>query len=162
MGVQLKNENKLEEMADILEEFHKYVPNHASEGNIVLPDGHTRNFDNTLFHKLLVGGDQLTVARVRGATALRSALSKSIHHLACVTPVVEDWHARMTLMKVNTQTACGVKVCSLLASTTAQLILNEEAGYKSAFCRHNFSRFAAWSSKWSSSRKLLSHNLHCG
>ena len=25
--------------------------------------------------------------------------------------------------------------------------LNEEAGYKSAFCRHNFSRFAAWSSK---------------
>ena len=27
MGVQLKDENKLEEMADILEEFHKYVPN---------------------------------------------------------------------------------------------------------------------------------------
>ena len=79
MGVQLKNENKLEEMADILEEFHKYVPNHASEGNIVLPDGHTRNFDNTWFHKLLVGGDQLTEARVRGATALRSTHSKSIH-----------------------------------------------------------------------------------
>ena len=129
MGVQLKNENKLEEMADILEGFHKYVPNHASEGNIVLPDGHTRNVDNTWFHKLLVGGDQLTVARVRGATALRSAHSKSIHRLAGVTPVVEDWHARMTLMKVNTQTACGVKVCSLLASTTAQLILKNFNDY---------------------------------
>ena len=63
MGVQLKNENKLEEMADILEKFHKYVPNHASEGNIIiLPDGKTRNFDNTWFNKFLVGGDQLTVA----------------------------------------------------------------------------------------------------
>ena len=103
-------------------EFHKYVPNHASERNITLPDGHTRNFDNTWFHKLLVGDDQLIVARVRGATTLRSMHSKSIHRLSGVTPVVDDWHARMILMKVNTQAACGVKMCLLLASTTAQFL----------------------------------------
>lgn len=102
LGVQLKNENKLEEMAHILEEFHnKYVPTLSSEATTTLPDESTRTFDNTQFHTILIGGDQLTVARIRGATNLRSSHAKSADRLEGTVPVVEDWHARMTLMKVN-------------------------------------------------------------
>ena len=106
LGVQLQNENQLEQMANILEEVHeKYVPTLPSEGSVTLPDGSSRMYDNTTFHKLLFGGDQLTVARARGAIELRSLHAKSLHakslhRLEGVTPVVEDWHTRMTLMKV--------------------------------------------------------------
>ena len=88
-------------MANILEEVHtKYVPTLPSEGSVTLPDGSTRTYDNTTFHKLLFGGDQLTVARARGAAELRSLHAKAVHRLEGVAPVVEDWHARMTLLKV--------------------------------------------------------------
>lgn len=88
-------------MANILEEFHeKYVPTVPAEGSVTLPDGSTRTYDDTKFHKLLFGGDQLTVARARGAAELRSLNAKCVHRLEGLTPVVEDWHARMTLMKV--------------------------------------------------------------
>ena len=101
LGVQLQNENQLEQMANILEEVHeKYVPTLPSEGSVTLPDGSSRMYDNTTFHKLLFGGDQLTVACARGAIEFRSLHAKSLHCLEGVTPVVEDWHTRMTLMKV--------------------------------------------------------------
>ncbi len=89
-------------MAKILEEFHeKYVPTMPSDGNTILPDGSSLSFDDTHFHNILVGGDQLTVARARGATSLRSSHDKPLQRLDGIAPVVEDWHARMTLMKVN-------------------------------------------------------------
>ena len=72
LGIQLYNENKLDEMSKILEKFHQYVPTEPSEGTITLPDDTTRSIDNTLFFQLLMGGDQLTVARVRGTAALRA------------------------------------------------------------------------------------------
>ena len=102
LGVQLWNENKLDEMAKILEEYHaKYVPTTPREKILILPDGTTRLIDKTEFHKVLVGGDQLTVARVRGTTALRVTHDTPLEHLSGVTPVVEDWHARLTFMKVK-------------------------------------------------------------
>ena len=54
-------------------------------------------------YKILLGGDQLiiTVARVRGAQALRMSQDKAKDRLEGVVPVDEDWHARMTLMKVS-------------------------------------------------------------
>ena len=80
LGIQLQNENQLEQMANILEEIHeKYVPTVPSEGSVTLPDGSSRMYDNTTFHKLLFGGDQLTVARARGAIELRSLHAKSLH-----------------------------------------------------------------------------------
>ena len=69
-----------------------------SEDTIHLQDQTTRSLENPQFCKTILGGDQLTAARVRGATTL--------HLTQGVAPVVEDWHARMTLMKVF-----GVCVC---------------------------------------------------
>lgn len=85
-------------MAKILEEFHsKYVPMELNEETVVLQDGSTRLVDDTHFHKLFLGGDQLTVARVRGTQSLRVTHDDSVERLAGIEPVIEDWHARLTL-----------------------------------------------------------------
>ena len=65
-GVLLHNENKLDEMGKILEHLMTFVPTLPSEGELTLPNGSRIEFDNTSFSKILLGGDQLTVARVRG------------------------------------------------------------------------------------------------
>ncbi len=71
MGVLLHNENKLDEMTKILDHLMKFVPTVQKEGEISLPDASKVTFDDTRFFKILLGGDQLTAARVRGTQALR-------------------------------------------------------------------------------------------
>ncbi len=87
-------------MAKILEEYHqKYIPTKSSQEELTLEDGTTRMIDNIN----LLGGDQLTVARVRGTIALRVTHDTAEEQLSGVLPVVEDWHARLTFMKVIKQ-----------------------------------------------------------
>ena len=57
-------------------------------------------FDNTQFSKILLGGDQLTAARARGTQAIRRTESTPANRLQGLIPVIEDWHVRMSLMKV--------------------------------------------------------------
>lgn len=101
LGVLLHNENKLDEMGKILEHYMTLVPTTAHVGHYSLPSGDIMDFDDTRFHKILFGGDQLTVARIRGTQALRDTQDKPTDRLEGVSPVVEDWHTRMTLMKVR-------------------------------------------------------------
>lgn len=99
LGVLLFNENKLEDMAKILEELHKsYVPTQPSERSTVLPCGRTKVIDNTRFFKILFGGDQLTVARARGTAALRASHDRPLDQLGGIIPVIEDWHARLKVL----------------------------------------------------------------
>ncbi len=71
LGVMLRNENKLDEMSQIMEGFHRYVPTQGREGELTLPNGASLSFDNTAFYEILFGGDQLTVARALGVQNLR-------------------------------------------------------------------------------------------
>lgn len=52
-------------------------------------------------HEILLGGDQLTCARARGAMAVRGTHDNAKDGLKAVVPVSEDWHTRLTLMKVH-------------------------------------------------------------
>lgn len=69
----------------------------AEDSQLLLPNG---TFDDTRFHSILFGGDQLTVARIRGAQSLRDTQDRKVDRLERVVPVIEDWHSRMTFMKV--------------------------------------------------------------
>lgn len=100
LGVLLLDENKLEEMSQILMRYMELVPTLASEGHFTLPNKSVITFDDTRFWQVLFGGDQLTVARIRGTQALRDTQDSPEDRLEGVTPVVEDWHTRMTLLKV--------------------------------------------------------------
>ena len=98
LGVLLHNENKLDEMGYIME-FMKLVPQQPDEAIAVLPNGDVLEFDNTQFSKILLGGDQLTAAKARGTQAIRRTESIT-NRLQGLIPVIEDWHVRMSLMKV--------------------------------------------------------------
>lgn len=98
----MHDENKLSEMCLIMDAHHKYVPTCVAEGVATLPTGTTVSFDKTTFHDILFGGDQLTVARARGTKGLRHTEDSGVDRLDGLVPVIEDWHARQTLMKVCT------------------------------------------------------------
>ena len=65
MGVLLLNENKLDEMNQILEHLMKFVPTIHKQKVVSVPGGSVE-IDDTRFSKVLLGGDQLTVAWIEG------------------------------------------------------------------------------------------------
>lgn len=87
-------------MKHILAHYMKYVPTLSAEGILICPNGREVIYDDTRFDRKLIGGDQLTVARIRGTQYLRASEDKRVDRYEGLVPVVEDWHARMTLLKV--------------------------------------------------------------
>ena len=61
LGIQLKNEANLKEMAEILDSLNEYVPVQSSI-----------DMNELLIPRVIIG-DQLTVAQIRGAAILRSS-----------------------------------------------------------------------------------------
>ena len=53
------------------------------------------------FHHILLGGDQLTIARVQGCQRIRNNSENGRACLEGFFPVVEDWHTKMCYMKVS-------------------------------------------------------------
>lgn len=100
LGILLHNENKLDEMCKIMDEHHKYVPTNPKEVTDSLPDGDTITHSDFDKWETLFGGDQLTAARSRGAASIRANHPNAHQHLQGLIPTVEDWHAKMTFMKV--------------------------------------------------------------
>ena len=78
------------------------VPSIEKEGHQVLSNGDILEYDGSWFFSVLIGGDQLTVARIRGVQGLRDTEAKCADRYEGLRPVVEDWHTRMPLMKVTT------------------------------------------------------------
>ena len=103
LGVILLNENKIDEMCQIMDILHKYVPRFNTKETILLPNGEEYSFDTDNLFKILVGGDQLTVTRARSSIGIRRTHTTNTEKLHGLIPVVEDWHTRLTLMQVSTQ-----------------------------------------------------------
>ena len=100
LGVVQHNENRIDEMTKIMDHMHTYVPS-VSQCNIVtLPNEDTFEDKKDVFHRILLGGDQLTVARARGSIAIRQDHDSSEQRLDGLLPIVEDWHAKQCLLKV--------------------------------------------------------------
>ena len=102
LGILPKNESKGEDMVAIMAHLHQYVPL-VEETR----DCHVASIDQTVkvttarANPILIGGDQLTAARARGAQkAKANALSPS-DRLEGLVPMVEDWHAKVVLLSVS-------------------------------------------------------------
>ena len=93
LGVIDKNENRVDEMCDIMDQLHKLVPCKTTQSNYTLPDGEVQSFLGETFHQLLLGGDQLTAARCDSDTKKE--------RLYGLVPVSEDWHGKYRLCKVK-------------------------------------------------------------
>ena len=101
LGVLLYNESKLDEMGKILEHY-TLVSTLQSVQKIIIPNGSVIKVDNTQFHPIIniFGGDQLTV-RIHGTKVQRDTHDTPSEHFKGVVVVVEDWHARIALLKVG-------------------------------------------------------------
>lgn len=53
------------------------------------------------FHHILLGGDQLTAARARGAQRIRANSETKVGRLKGLIPVVGDWHAKGCFLAVS-------------------------------------------------------------
>lgn len=69
----------------------KYVPKHIID---------TSQLNCERFHKIVIGGDQLTVARCRAAQIVRRNEIHPTKQLRGLLPVVEDWHAKQCFLEV--------------------------------------------------------------
>ena len=95
LGVVFKNENKLDEMVDIMDHLNQYVPTEVTHTTA------PKRMQIDTMHKVLVGGDQLTVARMKGAKSMREDSQHDAGRLDGFIPVVEDWHTKVCLLEVR-------------------------------------------------------------
>ena len=100
LGVILKNENQVDEMGQIMEILHKYVPCQQSTDEIELASGQMLSVKYTKFLHILMGGDQLTVSRMRSVHGGLENSNCPRERLEELVPVVEDWHAKVIFLKV--------------------------------------------------------------
>ena len=79
--------------------LHRYVPTIVTEEKVDVGEGKKLSIPIYYFHNILLGGDQLTCARIRGVQGLRQN-SKSGARSDGFVPMIEDWHAGVCFMQV--------------------------------------------------------------
>lgn len=87
-------------MCKAMDELHEYVPTKHTVVERSLATGEVKRNEDYHLCKILISGDQLTVARVRGSAAACVDHQTSQECLEGFIPVVEDWHAKQCLLKV--------------------------------------------------------------
>ena len=99
------SEVSYEDIIKVLEKAHGYVPAKDVERKLTVPNeegpASEIKLDDKKFTTLLIGGDQLTVARIRGAQLIRGNSETSEQCFAGLLPVTEDWHAKMCFLEVR-------------------------------------------------------------
>ena len=98
LGVIFKNEN---EMVDIMDHLNQYVPTEVTHTTVQMPGRAPKRMQINTMHKVLIGGDQLMVARMEGAKSMREDSQHDAGRLDGFIPVVEDWHTKVCLLEVR-------------------------------------------------------------
>lgn len=121
-------------MVQIMDHCQKYVPtmtsqctyknpNTGEEFGLVVDDFHhillgmfTREFIVSLCTHgyicyMFSGGDQLTTARARGSKRTCANGLRGVDRLEGITPVTEDWHAKVCLLHVRLCHKYTLKLC---------------------------------------------------
>ena len=87
-------------MCHIMDALHQYVPAISTDKSLLLPNGDSFNYKKVDMWETLFGGDQLTASRIRGSISIRANHPNALERFEGLIPTVEDWHTRMTFMKV--------------------------------------------------------------
>ena len=113
LGVLPYDEMYYEDMIKALEHIQHYAPSKEVERELMVPSQtglETVKLKEKKFSTTIVGGDQLTVSRIRGSQRIRGNSDTSEQRLDGLLPVSEDWHAKMCFMEVRL-TFIRVSVC---------------------------------------------------
>ena len=102
LGILPKNENKGDEMVEIMSHLHRYVPTvQYAKDHFISSTDQTTQVPKAYLHPILIGGDQLTAARGRGAKKAKVHADSPTSRLEGMVPVAEDWHTKVTLLEVS-------------------------------------------------------------
>ena len=93
-------------MIEILQHLQKYVPKIHRADTIFIPSTQ-RSVSKIKVkqHRIILGGDQLTVARTRGAQVAMTNAHTPSQKIDGLIPIVQDWHAEVVLIEVSL--GCG-------------------------------------------------------
>ena len=85
-----------------MEKLHEFVASKpVRESFQLFADEPGVEIDDKIFHQILLGGDQLTVARAQGSICAHQDHVTWREHLEGLLPVIEDWNAKQCLLKVH-------------------------------------------------------------
>ena len=102
LGIIPKSEIKGDEMVQIMSILHQYVPTvEFTEDCYISEIDETVQVPGAFLHAILIGGDQLTAARGRGAKKVKVHADSATGRLEGLIPVAEDWHTKVTLLQVS-------------------------------------------------------------
>ena len=85
---------KSDEMVDILKDIHNYVPSVPYSKQKQLSTGVVTTEEKASMHRIVVGGDQLTAARIRAAQKAKLNGQTPLSRLEGIISVAEDWHTK--------------------------------------------------------------------
>eukprot|EP00731_Ephydatia_muelleri_P026207 Em0018g307a len=108
LGVLLKNENKLDEMVEIMDELQKYIPSKTTVQVFDDGNGDVERMEIHHLSPIVLGGDQLTTARAIGSQRMRKNSHETTRRLVGFIPVTEDWHTKVCFMKASDDVSCLV------------------------------------------------------
>ena len=111
LGVLRKNEQYEEEMVDLLEWLHRYVPGHDEENVEAVPV------------KTLNGGDYLTYERHQGAQSSMQDARTPSTQLSGLLGKFEDFHTQCEWLKVNKLLLIRIAFCAIQKKKTGTYIL---------------------------------------
>ena len=106
LGVLPLNENKNNEMVEIMLHAHQYVPTRSKIKQVDVLTGETASVTEVQMHSVMFGGDQLTAARARGAKKSRANSTTLDKCLSGLEPYVQDWHAKVIFLEVRNMLLC--------------------------------------------------------
>ena len=76
------------------------MPSERSTQKFLIVPGKVFSLQLDHFSHVLLGGDQLTAARIRGAQRIRRHSYNGKDRVEGLVPVVEDWHGKVCFLKV--------------------------------------------------------------
>lgn len=89
-------------MVDIMSHLHQYVPATKYTASVTVPGTEeTVQLQQAAFHKIFVGGDQLTAARARSSQKAMANSQAPLRSLCGLIPCAEDWHTKLNLLGVS-------------------------------------------------------------
>ena len=114
LGVLNKSEMKYDDMIEIMEHVHQYVPTNTETVEIDLPTIDDKlKVTKTNVHTTVFAGDLLTAKRARGSQKIRSNSITPTEQISGLLPSSEDWHARLCLLQVSMVcVVCRYTICT--------------------------------------------------
>lgn len=102
MSIILKDENKGNEMVEIMQLIHHYVPMVETSEDVLVPSlNKQEEVKKARSFPIILHGDYLTAARARGAQRIVINSESPSSRLEGLVPAAADWHTKLKLLSVR-------------------------------------------------------------